>query len=181
MAGLDTELQAEFITFTDLGVDGIMKATGLPEEQARQSADRHFGEPVQWRGSEQSLQRFCEAVSELGGNTLVGGRFVHVSGATDKGKALQWLAQCYSDQWQAKVTTVALGDGGNDVAMLATADYPIIVRSPTNPPPQLPTSARNQERLIITQHTAPQGWVEGVSQVLAELPGFDYSQITQHN
>ncbi len=169
LAQLPANLTSQFTTFTDLGIEGIMRTTGLPEAQAKQSADRHFGEPVQWHGREDLVEPFCQAVADLGGNTLVGGRFIHVSGATDKGRALRWLVSCYQAQLRSPITTIALGDGGNDVAMLATADYPIIVRSPSNPPPELPASATNIDRLIITQQTAPHGWVEGVSQVLSIL------------
>ena len=169
LADLPTSLTNHFTTFTDLGLDGIMRLTGLPEEQARQSADRQFGEPVQWHGAPELIEQFSTEVAKRGGKTLIGGRFIHVSGATDKGRAVDWLTECYQDQWQQPATTLALGDGGNDVAMLATVDYPIIVRSPTNPPPELPATASNAERLIITQNTAPKGWVEGVEQVLSNL------------
>jgi len=166
---LPAELKTQFTSFGDLGVDGIMALTGLPRSQAEQSAERQFGEPVHWRGSNESRQEFCQQVAARGGNTLVGGRFIHVSGKADKGTAAQWLAQCYARQQQSPLVTLGLGDSGNDVALLAAVDYPIIVRSPVHAPPQLPADMATIEQLVVTTSVAPQGWVEGVTQVLTLL------------
>lgn len=169
LAKLPARLQSQFITFADMGIEGVMALTGLPRAQAEQSSDRHYGEPIQWLGNDQELHQLRTFVEQEGGKLLVGGRFVHVSGATDKGRALNWLTQCYQQHWGQSPTTIGLGDGGNDIAMLATVDYPIIVRSPVQAPPELPDTAANRRNLITTKSVAPQGWVEGVTTVLSKL------------
>ena len=155
-----------FTTFTQLGVEGISRATGLATDQAKLSSQRQFGEPIQWHGSEHQLACFRQAVAKAGGNTLVGGRFVHVSGSIDKGAAVLWLVDAYHHLLGQEVTSIALGDSGNDVAMLAAVDYPIVVRSPVHNPPSVPENSNNQQPIIITNAIGPEGWVEGVTQVL---------------
>lgn len=169
LSELPTQMQELFVTFTSMGIKGVMELTGLARHQAEQSSDRQFGEPIQWLGNKSQLKQFTALIEQGGGKTLVGGRFVHVSGATDKGRAVQWLVQQYQQQWGVPLASIGLGDGGNDVAMLAAVDYPIIVRSPANEPPELPASATNHNQLITTDNYAPEGWVEGVSQVLSRL------------
>jgi len=95
----------------------------------------------------------------MGANILEGGRFIHVSGDSDKGQALTWLAQVYQAQTSdASVSTIALGDSHNDVAMLTIADHAVLIRSPVHAPP---TIARD-EQLFISTHTGPKGWAEGI-------------------
>ena len=61
---------------------------------------------------------------------LRGGRFWHFSGGCDKGLALSVLIGFYRVAWQARIITVALGDGGNDLSMLRLVDRPILMPKP---------------------------------------------------
>jgi predicted mannosyl-3-phosphoglycerate phosphatase (HAD superfamily) len=60
---------------------------------------------------------------------------------------------------------VALGDGDNDAAMLEAADYAVIVRSPSHPPPQF----SRRERMLITNACGPAGWDEALRRLLSTL------------
>ncbi len=171
LATLPESMQSQYTSFTELGVAGIAQLTGLTPQQAKLSADRQFGEPVHWQGSGEALNDFCQAVADAGGKTLVGGRFVHISGDVDKGKAVVWLIDAYQRQFNAKLVSLGLGDSGNDVAMLARVDYPIIVRSPVHEPPLVERSEPNAHPLLVTQAAGPEGWVEGVTQVIKLIEG----------
>lgn len=157
--------QNRYTTFAQAGVDGIIEMTGLSVEAATMAGNRHYGEPLQWRGDTEQLDSFVHQLQSLGANVLQGGRFIHVSGDCDKGRALHWLTTVFQQAHpDSNCVTIALGDSGNDIAMLNAADYPIIVKSPVASPPKLEHS-----KVYTTQTIAPEGWVEGVQNRLKHL------------
>lgn len=166
LAELPADLRSMCTSYTEMGVTGVAELTGLPMAAAQRSSQRQFGEPVHWRGTPEQLTQFCAAVQAAGGETLVGGRFVHISGAIDKGKAVLWLAEVYAEQRQSSVVTVGLGDSGNDVAMLAVVDHAIVIPSPAHAPPQVARPEHKKPAQLV-HGFGPIGWVEGVTAVLA--------------
>ncbi len=161
-------------SFSELGVDGIMALTGLDRFSADLASRREYGEPLAWQGGAAELERFDAWMHDNGANVLVGGRFVHVSGHCDKGRALRWLAALYRRQPGAgTIATIALGDSGNDIAMLRAADHGVVVRSPAHDPLQVSIDSPGGSRILpVTCEIAPAGWVEGVCLALAKVdPG----------
>lgn len=162
---LDTKLQKDFISFQQAGIEGVMEMTGLSHAEASLSAQREYGEPLQWHGNVKAYAEFEKAMLASGATLLKGGRFVHVSGATDKGQALRWLKQRYVEQTPSqKIVTMALGDSQNDVAMLEEADHAVVVKSPVQPVPVF--HARKQQDVYVTKACGPDGWVEAVRRIL---------------
>lgn len=151
-----------FESYADWDVEGVMEKTGLDRESATRSAEREFSEPLVWLGSEEEKTAFCEEIHALGLNTLQGGRFLHVLGQTDKGKAVEFLRERFSKT----PTIIALGDGPNDIAMLKAADIGIIIATPTGR--VLDFEADN--RIIRSKHQGPEGWVETLSPLIEEFP-----------
>ncbi|WP_297808695.1 HAD-IIB family hydrolase [uncultured Methylophaga sp.] len=153
----------EFKTFTDAGIDGIIAMTGLNVHAAARAARRQFGEPIAWQGNGNLKQQFIEELQQAGAHILEGGRFMHVSGDCNKGRALRWLTQIFqAAELDKTMLSLAIGDSQNDQAMLEQADYALLIRSPVHP---LPTVNREQN-LTISTHTGPKGWAEGVNQIL---------------
>lgn len=138
-------------------VEQAVALTGLSEEQAEQAIVREFSEPLIWQSDSASLEHFQQQLTWHGMTTLQGGRFLHVIGDCDKGRAMQALMRCYP----GKVKTIVLGDSANDAAMLAVADMSFVVLSPSN------------HRLVklvsadyITQQPAPSGWCEAIDHAM---------------
>ena len=147
----------QFTHFAKMTTQDIVAATGLTPVQAERAASRGYGEPVLWLGSDDAKQRFIDAVSEAGATPLMGGRFLHVSGATDKGHAMRWLVSEYIHQYPGQqFKSIALGDGQNDAAMLEAADYAVRITSPVNPLPELTKT----ENVITSTLDGPAGWAE---------------------
>jgi len=161
---LPDDLRLAFRRFSAMSPGQIADLTGLALEDAERAARREYGEPLDWRGSDEQKQRLIEALADAGAQVLEGGRFLHVAGHWNKGRALNWLAD-HINASAGRPTTVALGDSHNDVAMLEAADYAVVVRSPVHPAPTLSRS----ERVILTQQTGPRGWVEGLRAVLESM------------
>lgn len=163
IAKISANFTDEFITFSQAGVDGVMEMTSLDHDAASRAAQRQYGEPVSWLGSPERKKQFMLDLKGLGANILEGGRFMHVSGISDKGVALEWLAAVYQAQMPSDhITTIALGDSNNDKAMLEVADYAVLIRSPVHAPPAI----NRDNNLLISKNTGPKGWAEGVHQFI---------------
>ncbi len=164
----DAHLNDAFISFEQAGIEGIIEMTGLSEEDARLASQREYSEPIKWIGSQHQYDEFENHINHSGGQLLKGGRFIHVSGCTNKSIALHWLLKQYREYYQDnKIITVAIGDSQNDIAMLESVDYAIIIRSPVNDCP--PIEFKKSQDVYITQQQGPRGWVEGVTHVLNKL------------
>ena len=161
-------LNDAFLTFKQAGTDGIMEMTGLTTEEARRASQREFGEPLKWLGSEHDFKVFEEYINSHGGSLLTGGRFIHLSGHCNKGRALRWLVDKYQQEETHKVvTSVALGDSQNDVAMLSEADYAVMIRSPVHDFPII--DSKIKQNVYQTKDMGSKGWVEGIKHVLHQL------------
>lgn len=167
---LAPEFPDQFSTFAEASVEAIAAWTGLSAAAAQRASEREFGEPVRWLGTAEAAQEFSNRITSLGARVLQGGRFLHVSGSCDKGQALRWIAQLYTQLYGVKqVATLAAGDSPNDVAMLEAADYAVVVRSPSHLAPDLQRSEVGSERQVLTNNTGPNGWAEGISQLVGPL------------
>ena len=147
--------------FFELGVTGIVAATGLDAAAAARANERQATEPVLWEDSPQAYERFCAAVEAQGLRCLRGGRFVHVMGDADKASAMLDLLDAYR-QVPPPPTSIALGDGPNDVAMLAAADIAVIVRGHHAHRIEL----EDHPYVLRTQEYGPLGWHNAIRQLL---------------
>lgn len=161
--GLRGALGYRFRGFADMNPAQLAACTGLSLPEAERALARDFTEPVLWEDSEQRLEEFREGLRAKGILTVRGGRFLHLSGPVDKGRAIAWLKAWYGGG-AAVPRVVALGDSDNDRAMLEASDIPVLVRSPVRPPPEV-----NHRALQVTKEKGPAGWNQAVLALLDGL------------
>ena len=155
----------KFTTFSELTTRQIAELTGLDDESSNRASRRLYGEPVVWKGNNDEKELFTLELKDMGANVLQGGRFIHVSGECDKGQAMLWLVDVFKrNKPEVPVTTVAIGDSQNDVAMLEMADIALLIRSPVHPLPKLERS----NKIYISEYLGPEGWAQGVKDILNE-------------
>lgn len=158
--------QLKFTGFSDMSTDDVMQYTGLSKHKAIAAAKREATEPLLWNDSDINLVLF---ENELKKNSLIltkGGRFYHVMSPVDKGEAIHWLLDCYQKREpETQWLTVGLGDSFNDIRMLESVDYPVLVKNPHSQQPDV--SHINNIRL--TDYAGPAGWNLAVQDILAEM------------
>ncbi len=152
--------------FYELDISGIIRETGLTEQQALRANDRAASEPILWRDSDERAAEFEQAITELGLKCVMGGRFLHLLGNTGKEDAVQQLLAAYAINWPTcTLTSVSLGDGPNDLGMLASTDIAVII--PGKHKHHLNLQAHN--RILRPASPGPAGWNTAMLELLAEL------------
>ncbi len=114
---------------SEMDVEEIMKLTGLGEEDAALVRKREYGEPFVVGGGIEAEETVIGEIEKRGLRHTQGGRFHHILGRNDKGKAVSILKGLYVKEW-GLVETAGIGDSLNDLPMLKAVDIPILVRKP---------------------------------------------------
>lgn len=142
--------------FGDMSAGEIAQRTGLSLSEAVLAKQREYDEPFVIEGSA-TLAGDVQGMAEARGfRCTQGGRFYHLMGDSDKGRAVHYLIDCYRRQYGGgdAILTVAIGDSLNDLSMLVLADQPVLVQKPDgsyDPEVQLPN-------LIRAPGVGPVGW-----------------------
>ena len=112
--------------FGDMTPVEIAALAGLGIEEAALAREREFDEPfiIEEAGRTGEL---LEAI-EGAGLKWTRGRFYHILGDNDKGRAAGVL-KGFFQKTLGKIKTIGLGDGMNDVPLLRTVDYPVLVQN----------------------------------------------------
>ncbi|MBM6551964.1 HAD-IIB family hydrolase [Marinomonas ostreistagni] len=159
----DFKQRYDFTCYSDLSAAQLAQFTGLEIATAELSLQRSFTEPLIWNDSNQALHQLRDELEQYGVKAQKGGRFVHLMGQhCDKAVAMAWLAEQYELSIGGAVTCIALGDGENDVSMIGSANIPVVVRSPTHVPPEIP----GRTDVWITDSYGPKGWNEAITKAL---------------
>lgn len=150
--------------FGDFSLEEVADLCGFSSDQAELAKQREYDEPflLEDEASEAEIQGIA---GRLNLKITRGGRFYHLTGQNDKGKAVLILKDIYEDICREKsegLKTVALGDSFNDKSMLEVVDYPILIQKPDgsyNPSVRL-------DNLILASGNGPSGWSDALLKLL---------------
>jgi len=112
--------------FGDMSISEVAKLTGLKKADAKMAKQRDFDEPFVFYGDKKYEAKLKRRIKAKGFN-YTKGEFFHIMGDSHKGRAVDIVKQLYSGQ-KHTLATVALGDSPNDIEMLQSVDYPIVVQ-----------------------------------------------------
>ncbi len=146
--------------FGDMSVEEITRITGLVPEQAEMAKERDFDEPFIFSGPEERISDLEEAIRKKG-LSLTQGKFLHILGGSDKGKAVAIVTELFRKKF-GTIITVGLGDSPNDAPMLEQVDCPVLVRKPGGSHDPRIRSAN----LILADGVGPEGWSEAICKIL---------------
>jgi hydroxypyruvate reductase len=157
---LRSQLNARVRGFGDMSVEEVASLMGLSYSEALLARQRDFAEPFVFDGPVET--RFLHAI-EASGLSWTQGRIFHMMGNHDKGRALKILMALYKRQF-GEASSVAFGDGMNDLPMMIVADQRVLVRRQN-----LSVDARiTLDELTVTNLPGPSGWNEAVLNLLGK-------------
>ena len=147
--------------FADMTVQEVASLSGLKPEEAELSLKRDFGEPFVFEEGETGVEAFLKAIEEAGLH-WTRGRFYHMLGDNDKGRAVRILRGLYEKLFGG-VRTVGLGDNLNDLPLLKEVDTAVLVQKADGSyEPEI-----NIPGLIRAVGIGPEGW----NRAILELGG----------
>lgn len=165
---ISVETGWRLVGISDLAIEEVADRTGLPWEAAKLAASREFDEPFVIEGADpeatEAARLAVAAAAERRGLRLTrGGRFHHLTGPADKGKAVRQLLGLH----EGPVLSLALGDSANDLTMLQAVDRPVIVPRPDGSWSEALLAELPQARRA--PFPGPRGWNEAVLAELREM------------
>ena len=156
------ETGARLRGFSSVPPEELSRLTGLGGDEVRRGRQREYDEPFLLEEGE--LAWVAAAAARRGLRLHRGGRFLHLTGASDKGRALRVLLGLLAAGGR-QFHTAGLGDAPNDLAFLEVVDEAILVPRP---------DGRVHERLAAALPQAahapapgPVGWNAAVLDLLA--------------
>ncbi|MGP8329354.1 MAG: HAD-IIB family hydrolase [Methanosarcinaceae archaeon] len=132
LASIRMSVNFEIIGFGDMDVVGVSEDTGLDIESARLAKIREYDEAFRLgKGGDSTyaVNRLIGLIKSHGLNHTRGGRYWHIIGDNNKGKAVTILSGIFREQF-GDVRTIGLGDSQNDLPMLQAVDIPLLVQKP---------------------------------------------------
>lgn len=151
--------------FATMTVEEVAALTGLGRGAAARALRREWDEPFVGEGGADAGAdaRLQEAACRRGLRVTCGGRFHHLTGPSDKGRAVQAMMRLLPHDPHGR--TVGLGDAANDLSMLQAVDRPVVMpRKDGTIDAALASALPGAER---APGPGPAGWAAAVLAVLA--------------
>lgn len=149
--------------FSEMTAEEIVACTGLTLEEAALAAKREYSEPFMFSDTPSQFRHLESLLRKRGLRVTQGGRFYHMTGRNDKGKAVRILISIYSNTYpDKKICTAGLGDSANDIPMLRYVDMPIVIRKKTGEWER----AQGIDSIVYSDKTGPSGWAEAIQAIL---------------
>lgn len=156
----------KYTGFADMTVEDVANKINLPIEKAALAHKRTYSEPLVWNDSKIALTEFIQAANEQGIAIVRGGRFYHAlhQGISKYNAVKHLLAELYtpSSNW------IALGDGDNDIPLLANADFSVVINNPTK---DFPVLDKPLGTCLYTSAFGPAGWNCAINYILETFYG----------
>jgi len=152
--------------FSDLSVEEVARLTGLSREEAARAKKREYDEPFLLDDPVTHLE-IIRKTAESSGLSITQGRFFHLTGDNDKGRAVRLVKDIYSRAGEIAPWTIGLGDSPNDLPLLENVDFPVLVQKPGE---RYEPSIR-LDKLIFAPGEGPVGWSAAVRELVERLTG----------
>jgi mannosyl-3-phosphoglycerate phosphatase len=163
------ETSIEMVGFSDMEIATVKSLCGFKTmRQAKMAADREYSEPFIFpprvKEDEGTIEKVLIRFKELGLNVIRGRRFFHLIGDTDKGRAVRFLKNFYSEIDQPKSVTIGIGDSTNDLEMLEAVDIPVLVMGKNR---RYDPVVRGRVDPLLAGAPGPSGWRRALEKLLS--------------
>ncbi|MDK2892187.1 mannosyl-3-phosphoglycerate phosphatase [Methanohalophilus sp.] len=151
----------KIVGFGDMSDEQVSEDTGLSLESARLATMREYDEAFKLL-DEDRADELKEIIVSKGLNYTRGGRYWHLMGNNDKGKAVQKLMDLFRKR-DPDAISVGLGDSLNDLPMLQAVDIPYLVQKPG----KIYDSNISDPRINYVEGVGPVGWNRAILKLLS--------------
>ena len=160
----------KILGFGDMSAEELARDCGLSLREAELAKQREYDEA--FRILDGVAAEVLRRIEEAGLNHTRGGRYFHIMGNNDKGKAVRILTDLYAKKF-GKVQTIGIGDSLNDLPMLEAVDVPVLVKKPDGTYDS-DVVVRLKGRLVKADGIGPEGWRKAMEElVIGEGHGED--------
>ena len=90
---------------------------------------REYDEPFKVVGDGEGAEAVLEEIKKRGLSFTRGGRYFHIMGDNDKGRAVSTLSEIFRREL-GDIATIGVGDSQNDLPMLESVDLAVLVQKP---------------------------------------------------
>ena len=160
LESIKKEIRIPIRGFSDLTAKEVASLCGLSLKEAEFAKKREYDEPFVIEGGDREVKIVKTKIEEKGMNYVWGGRFHHILGKNDKGKAVEILKELYENEFFS-ISTVGIGDSLNDLPMLLAVDHPIFLREEEDSSPEIPF-----KNMIFAEGTGSKAWNEAILRVV---------------
>ncbi len=151
-------------SFSDMSAKELSEDSGLKEEDAVYAKKREYDEAFKILDKKDTGK--VKAIIEKAGYRFTeGGRYCHIMGKSDKGKAVKIISHLFRKEYKKnsiKIKTIGLGDSINDMPMLENVDMPVIVKNSAHPELKVDFKA------IRTNLEGPKGWSRALEKLILD-------------
>lgn len=161
---IKTKLNCDIKGFFDMKPEEISSVCGLSFNEALLSKKREFDEAFVIKGDNRLQNKVLEEIKRRGYQYTKGGRFFHITGENDKGKAVEILKALYEKKY-SHIITIGLGDSFNDKPLLEGVDIAVLVKKPGGThDPEIDIKG-----LIKVEGIGPKGWRDYIVSYLSTM------------
>lgn len=156
---IENRAKTRIIGFSDMTLQYLSKESGLSLKETRMAKEREYDEAFEILDPEKEGE-IQKLIKDSGLNYTRGGRYWHIMGENDKGRAVRILKKLYRDKFR-DVAFVGIGDSKNDEPMLANTGIKILVQREDKT--FLKTKLRGVKRV---KGIGPLGWNRAIKSLL---------------
>jgi mannosyl-3-phosphoglycerate phosphatase len=167
LQSIRTELGAPIRSFADMTAEELAEASGLPLDTALMAMEREYDEPFEILTLDGSVtSQVITRIEQAGLNCTRGGRYWHILGDNDKGKACRLLRERFRQRY-SQMITIGLGDSANDLPMLQVVDFPVLVKRADGTYDAAIIDAL--PKILLADGVGPEGWAQAILPLLANF------------
>lgn len=115
--------------FSDMTSEELSKNSGLNLKEAKLSKKREYDEAFILENKKYE-KKLLKLIKKYQLNYTKGGKYYHILGDNNKGKAVKILSKLYKNKYK-KILTISLGDAKNDLPMLKSTNKSFLVKGPS--------------------------------------------------
>jgi mannosyl-3-phosphoglycerate phosphatase len=167
LQSIRTESGAPIRSFADMTAEELVEASGLPLDTAQMAMEREYDEPFEVLTLDGSVTaQVITRIEQAGLNCTRGGRYWHILGDNDKGKACRLLKERFRQRY-FQMITIGLGDSANDLPMLQVVDFAVLVKRADGTYDAAIMDALPE--ILLADGVGPEGWAQAILPLLANF------------